>query len=168
VLRKTVTPSRDQAGQVIAQGRRRQRIKPGSWLIQEDEWRVVKERAGDREFLFHAPAPGAHLILATFPEIQVGEQFFDASPAIRRRHPVDAPVQVEIVLGAHALVESGKFKQHPTAGANGIGLGAGIKAQDPGLTGRWFQQAKQQVDGRGFARPIWSQKPEDDASRHLQ
>src|SRR5258706_15987314 len=129
---------------------------------------MVKERAGYRKFLLHAPAPGAYLVLATFPEIQVGEQFFDASPAIRRRHLVDAPVQVEIVLGTHALVESGKFKQRPTAGANGIGLGAGIKAQDPGLTRRWFQQAKQQVDGRGFARPIWSEKPKDDASRYLQ
>jgi len=28
--------------------------KPGGRLVQEDEWRVVKERAGDREFLLHA------------------------------------------------------------------------------------------------------------------
>ena len=57
----------DQAGQVLAQSRRRYRIKPGSRLIQEDEWRVVQERAGDCEFLFHAPTPLAHLVLAAFP-----------------------------------------------------------------------------------------------------
>src|SRR5947209_6809122 len=34
----------DQASQVLAQSRRRHWIKPGSRLIQEDEWRVVKER----------------------------------------------------------------------------------------------------------------------------
>src|SRR5258708_39889357 len=32
---------RNQAGQVITQSRRRYRIKPGSWLIQEDERRCV-------------------------------------------------------------------------------------------------------------------------------
>jgi len=129
---------------------------------------MVQERAGDREFLFHASAPRAHLIAATFPQIQMGEQFFDAGLACGRRHAVDAPVQVEIVLGTHAFVEPRKLQQRSAAGANGLGLGAGVKAQDPGLTLCGFQQAKQQMDGRGFARPIWPEKPKDNARRHLQ
>ncbi|GAC1353911.1 MAG: hypothetical protein NVSMB38_30750 [Ktedonobacteraceae bacterium] len=98
----------------------------------------------------------------------MGKQFFDAGLARRRRYLVDAPVQVEIVLGTHALVESRKLQQRSTAGANGLGLGAGIKAKDPGLTPRWFQQAKQQMDGRGFARPIWPEKPKDNACWYPQ
>src|SRR6476646_10294737 len=81
---------------------------------------------------------------------------------------VDAPVQVEIIFGAHALVEAGKLQQSATAGANGLALGAGIKAQDPRLSRRWFQQAQQQMDGGGFARPVGPQKAKDDACRHLQ
>src|SRR6266566_494310 len=57
----------DQAGQVLAQSRRRYRIKPGSRFIQEDQWRMVKERAGDREFLFHSSAPGPHQVAAAVP-----------------------------------------------------------------------------------------------------
>src|SRR5260370_36087066 len=73
------------------------------------------------------------------------------------------------MVGAAMGVEGpGNSEQRPTGGESGTGLGGGIKPEARGLPRRWFQQAKQQVDGRGFARPIWSEKPKDDASRYLQ
>jgi len=47
-------------------------------------------------------------------------------------------------------------------------LSARIKTKYSSPTLRCFQQAKEQVDSRRFARSIESEKPKDDASRHLQ
>src|SRR5436305_10600984 len=98
----------------------------------------------------------------------MSEQFFDARPATCGRHIVDAPVQVEIIFSTHALIEPCKFQQGPAAGANLLRMCANIKTEYSGLTTGWFQQAQQQMDGRGFACPIWSQKAKDDACRNIQ
>src|SRR5215469_12616401 len=160
--------ARNQACKVITQCRSRNRIKPCCRLIQEDEWRMVKERPCHRELLFHAPAPLAHLILAAIPEIEVGEQFFDARAPFGGRHMVDAPVKVQIVFGGHALVKSCKLEQSSDAGTNLIRLCAGIEAKHAGLALRRFQEAKQEMDGGRFTSTIWSQKTKDNSCRHLQ
>src|SRR5260221_7863413 len=160
--------ARNQACQVVTQCCCCHRIKPGSRLVQEDQWRMMKERPCHREFLFHAPAPLAHLILAAIPEIEVGEQFFDARPPFGGRHMVDAPVKVQIVFGGHALVKPCKLEQSSDASTNFIRFCAGIEAKYAGLALRRAQEAKQEMDGGRFASTIWSQKTKDDSCRHLQ
>ena len=129
----------------------------------------MKERVRPSELSSIASAaPLAHLILAAIPEIEVGEQFFDARPPFGGRHMVDAPVKVQVVFGSHALVQSGKFEQSSDAGTNFIRLRARIEAKHAGLTVGWFQEAKQEMDGGCFASAIWSQKTKDYSCRHLQ
>jgi hypothetical protein len=129
---------------------------------------MVQERPCYREFLFHPPTPLAHLVLSAIPEIQVCEQFFDTRSPFGGWHMVDAPVKVQVVFGSHALVKSRKFQQSSYAGTNCIRLPARIEAKHAGLTLRWFQEAKQEMNSGSFARAIWSQKTKDYSCRHLQ
>src|SRR5690348_1911173 len=98
----------------------------------------------------------------------MGEQFFDTRLAIGGRHMVDTPVEIQIVFGSHALVESRKLEQRSDAGTNFIGLRACIVAEHTGPTICWLQQAEQEMDGSCFASPIWSQKAKNYSCRHLQ
>ncbi len=62
----------DQPRQVRMQGGRGHRVEAGGGLIQKDQGRAVKERAGDGESLFHPAAPMADSVAAAVPQAPGG------------------------------------------------------------------------------------------------
>src|SRR5262249_52865843 len=104
---------------------------------------------------------------AAVPQVQMDQQFLGAGAPVCRGHMIDAPIEVQIIFGAHPLIEAVKLQQRPPAGANLVSLAAGVKTQNTCLTARWLQQPQQQMDGSRFACPICPQKAKDDTCWYL-
>src|SRR5690242_8132803 len=123
----------------------------------------MQQDPGDGQLLFHAATPGVDALLAAVVEGKVGEQLLDARLALTGRHMPDTAIEIKVIFGAEALVESREFEQGAGACADLFALGARVKSEDAGLARGGFEQAEQQVDGGGLARAIRAEKAEDDA-----
>ena len=81
---------------------------------------------------------------------------------------IDATVQVEVVFGAYAFVETSEFEQRPALGTDLPRLAAAVKAHYARNPAGWFQQSQQKMDGGCFSGSVGTQEAEDDPCRNLQ
>ena len=128
----------------------------------------MHQSPGHRQFLLHSVAPFVHALAPPIPQSHLQEQFLASRLSLGGAHFPDPAVEFQVVLGAHLLIETRVFQQRAGAISDFVGVGSSIEAQDLSLTGGWFEQTQQQMDGGGFAGAVGAQESEDDSGGHFQ
>ncbi len=93
-----------ECGEIPSQRGRGERVEARGRLVEEDEAWPMNEGARDGQPLFHAATPAGDDLVASVPQPDVIEQRADARTPLRAGQVPDAPVQLEVVPRAEALV----------------------------------------------------------------
>src|SRR5215208_4848423 len=96
------------------------------------------------------------------------EQLSNARDAGLRVHVCDAPVEIEIVVRAEALVQAGVLEQHAGARSNGRRLALRIESKHLRAAGRRLDEPEEDADHRRLAGAIRAKEAEDAAARSMK
>src|SRR5262249_36280638 len=95
-----------QAMHVLPKPLARLSIEPDRRLVEEEDARVMNERACDFKAPLHARRQGAHEALPPVGELHEREHLVDALPSQRGRHAIDEAVEVQVLVERQAIVEA--------------------------------------------------------------
>ncbi len=140
-----------------ADGRRRVGVQSLGWFVQEEDARVVDQGAGDHQALLHALRVRFHSILASTIKADTLEQCH----WVRVGHAKEPGEQLEVVHGAHLLVQVRDFKAHADLALYLLSLPGHVQAQQRGLALPGAQLTGQHLDRGGLAGAVRAQEPED-------
>ena len=146
----------------------RHRIDPGRRLIEEDQPGLVQQGTGQGQPLL--PPAGERVRRASPGAAQAHpiDQLLLAMPRTGRRQPVDARVEVEVLLRRQVLVEGELLRHVPDPRAHGLRIAHRVMAQHPGRSRCQRDQPAEGADQRGLARPVGPEQAEDLAVAHGQ
>src|SRR5438093_12250157 len=86
----------------------------------------------------------------------------------RRRKPVQPAEEVEVLLGAEALVQRRRLGQQADPAADLVRIGHDVDPVEPGIPGGRTDQPGEEPDGRGLAGAVRTEEGEDLAWSDLQ
>ena len=136
----------------------RHRVHARRRLVQHHQFRLMDERAGQRQLLLHAARQAFGQPLAERGQARHLEQLLAAWPEVR--NPVDLGEELDVLVDGQVAVEREPLRQvaHPL-GDHGV-LAGRVRAQHAHRAGIGVQEAAQQPDGRGLAGAVRPDQPE--------
>jgi hypothetical protein len=149
-----------QLQQAVEDGVARLGIDADRRFVEQHEVGIVEDRCRQVQPPLHAARIGVDQVAAALAESDELERPDDALGETRRRHPVDAAEEGQVLLGRQELVERERLRRHADAGANGR-LPRRAQAADVDLAGRRLDDAHRHVDGRALAGAVRPQQPEN-------
>ena len=167
-MRKIVLPSRFERLHQVADLAAADRIDAVGRLVEEDHVRLVQQRLGDAEPLFHALGVGADLVVHPALEADQLEDLGDALAADAGRHVEQGAVEVEQAGAGVVVGEAVVLGQVADAAADG--RRAGRLVEEQGLALGLADDAEKDLDERGLAGAVLAEQAEDlaalDGQRH--
>ena len=112
----------------LADDERRLRVERRGRLVEEDDRRLVEQRAGDRELLLHALAERAGRVVAPLPEREQPQVALDPLGPRRRVQAVQPAEEVEVGRRRQLLVEARRLGQDADPRADVVGSARGRRS----------------------------------------
>ena len=107
------------------------RIEPGRRLVEQQQFGLVDQCAGDRDPSLHAPRQRFDLALCAVAELHELEQLLGPPLALGARDVEVAAVQDHVVLDGQLLVELIHLRHDTHPGPNPLALGCRVEPEDP-------------------------------------
>jgi hypothetical protein len=137
-------------------------------LVEEDQLGASQQGHGQVEAAAHAPRVGRRRLVRRLGEAEAAEQLGDAGGCLALGDVVQVGHQHEVLGAGEQVVERRELAGDADGGPHRDGIGGQVVAGDGDLAGVGGQQGREQVDGRGLARPVRSQQGEDRPRRHVE
>jgi hypothetical protein len=136
-------------------------IEAGRGLVQEDG-RWVRDEGGHE--VEPSPLPAGQRLrrpARVVGHVEALEQLFDPCPALRSGQVVEPSEKVQVLPRAELVVEGGTLPGQADAASDHPGVGADVEAGHARTAAICRQQGREQLDGRGLARAVGTEQPED-------
>ncbi|GLK58309.1 hypothetical protein GCM10017624_04660 [Azotobacter vinelandii] len=149
----------------------RDRVDAGGGFVEDQDFRVVQHRHGQREALAHAQRQLFGQAVADLAQVEAVEHFADARRALRLGEVEQAGVQLQVLQDRQFAVEGERLGHvaHPPARVDVLRVHRLAEQQGLALAGR--QQAGEHLHGGGFAAAVGAEEAEDfpafDAEVHV-
>ena len=150
----------DSASQERVDARRR--------LVEEQQRRIVHERAGELEPALHAARQPARATAADVPQVDQLEDLAGPPPARAPEHPEQRGDEVDVLADGQVRVQGERLRHVADPLAGLAAEAARAPRPGPDLAARRAQGAGHHPDGRRLARAGRADDPEDGARRHGQ
>ena len=144
------------------------RVDARGRLVEEDELRVVHERAREREALLHAAGQRARLHVLQVEQLDVAEQLVHARVGAGAGDAVDAGEEAEVLLDGEIRVERERLRHVAGLALDALALRADVAAGDDGTAAGRLKEPAQHLDRRRLAGAVRAEKAEDLAARDAQ
>ena len=141
------------------------RVEAGEGLVEDDQARLVDERAEQLDGLRHALGQGADRLLGPFAEAVLLEQFVGAAPRRRQRQAAERAHEGDALARVHRRVEPALLRQ--IADLVG-GLDRAVMAEHAALARRRLDDPEQHSERGRLARAVGAEQAEDRAGRDVQ
>ena len=154
----------DQLPEAAAGGR----VDAARGLVEEDDLRLVEDRAAERQPLL--PAHGQRPRQASLASLEAGHLEHPGQAAVDRLpgQPVGAAEKADVLGDGEVLVERELLGHVADDLLDPLGLAADVEPADRGGAGGRVEKAAEHPDGRGFAGPVGPQEAEDGAALDLE
>ena len=94
-------------------------VQPGGGLVEEQQFRFVDERAGDRQPALHAARQGLHPVIGPLAELGELQQAVDPGPQLPPGQVEVPPVDVQVLANRQLQVQVVLLRDHPEPAADG-------------------------------------------------
>ena len=145
-----------------------ERVDARRRLVEEEQRRIVDERAGQLESPLHPARQPAGATTAHVPQVDELEDLAGPPPARAPQHPEQRGDEVDVLADGQVRVQGERLRHVADPLAGLASKAARFLAKDRHRAARRRQGAGQQPDGRRLARAGRADDPEDDARRHGQ
>ena len=146
----------------------RLRVEAGRRLVQDDQLRLVDERAGDRQAPLHAAGQRLDLVLGALVELDELEQLVGALAGDVAGDVEVARVHLEVLAHRQLGVEVVDLRHHAQLRLDLARLGARIHADHAELALGDRAGARDHPHRARLARPVRPQEPERPARMHVE
>src|SRR5262249_3720064 len=145
----------------VPEGEARLRVEADRRLVEEDDARLVNEGARDHETLLLAARHFVDLGLRLVGDAQLLEQLHGPRHRLRRANAEVGRVELEVLDDVQAAVRIRTLRHDPDAPPHAHGVGAYVRSADQrGARGR-PNARRENADGRGLARAVRTEQPEE-------
>ena len=145
---------------------RRMGVEAGVRLVEEDDLRVVDERAGDGEALRHAAAEGAHRVVAAMAQLDGAQQLVNAG--LRIGHAVELRKEEEVLFCREVRVEHGVVADEPDVSAGRIRVLLEVDAHETRAAAGGAGERGERAQQRRLACAVGPEYRQERALRELQ
>jgi len=139
----------------------RLRVQADGRLVQEQHARIVEEPPGDLKSPLHAAGEIFNEVVLAVRELDDFEHLVDPFVGQRPVEVVEIGVELEVLVCREPGVEGRVLKDDADGGPDLVGVLGTVVSRDRGGAGRCRQERAEDVDRRGLARAVRSEKPED-------
>ena len=143
-------------------------VEAGGGLVEEEDLGLVQQGAGEGHALALAGGEALHPVVGPVGDAEAGEQVVGLVVRRARRQAAHARHERHVLEGGEAVVEAGLLGHHTGALTDGVAVGGRVEAEDGGAAPVGHQQAVEQADGRGLARPVGAEEGDDLAGVDLE
>jgi hypothetical protein len=137
------------------------RIETRRRFIEEEQRRVMHERAAECEQLPHSARQATSRRIAFFPEISEAQQIRDPFIQFRYWHATGAAEKAKILLHREVWIQTEALRDVTKLRPHLLPFLPDVVAGDGCFSAGWMGQATQHPDGRRLARAISTKKSED-------
>jgi hypothetical protein len=136
-----------------------ERVEPGERLVEEEDARVVEERAGDGQLLPHPARELAGEGAALLRELQLREQRRDARGRVA--HPVEAGHELQVLLDGQVVEEVRLVGDEGELALGRDGVGGEVHAGHAHAPRRGDEDAGAAAERGGLAGAVGPDQPDD-------
>ena len=158
VVRMMVQPARARSMQQVLHLACNGGIQPGERLIEDQQLRIVDQRAGQRRLLLHAARKTLAALVAMRPQVQPLEQLTRIARRNLRIHAPQAGHELQIFHHRELVVEQRLVRQPGDQLLGHARLGQRIHAEHLDAAGIRLQQSAHHAQCGGLARAIGTQQ----------
>src|SRR6516162_7403173 len=137
------------------------RIETRGRFIEEEQRRVVHERATEREQLPHSARQATSRSIALSPEISEAQQIRDPFIQFRYRHATGTAEKAKILLHREVWIQTEALRDVTKLRPNLLPFLPDVVAGDGGFSTSWMGQATQHPYGGRLAGAVGPKKSED-------
>jgi len=142
-----------------------QRIESGSWLVKDEQFRIVHQGLRQSYALEHPARKLAGVTISDVRKFKFLQHLRGALAELRITHAVQRAIEAD-QLGRGTMIESHVFRQEPDAAPGGCVSKYVSQHFTPAAAGK--HESYGQMHGRGFTRAVRPEKAEDFAAFHAQ
>ncbi len=157
------------AAHALAYERGAGRVEVGGRLVEQQQRRAQRDRAGQRQSLLFASGQRRRRSVAWIAETGGGQRFIDKRPDPRARHATVLQPERDVVAGAgHDEVGLRILEDDADLAPGGAGIHAAHRDAALLLAGVFGEQAGERGEQRALARPGWAEQQHPLAAREPQ
>ena len=168
MVTKIVTPSARKLVDQVPELAAADRVDARGGLVEEDDRRLVEDRAAQGQPLLPAAREDGRRLAAVPGQPRHFDHPLLPRPFLFPRDAVDAAVEVDVLLDGEVLVEREFLAHVADVGFDLFGLGADIEAGHGARAAAGAEDAAEHADGGRLARPVRAQEAEDLALLDLE
>ncbi len=143
-------------------------VHPDHGLVHDDHPRVMEERAGKHQPLFHAVGKTFHQLVGPGFEVEEFELNRGLFFHLGFGHAIDAADEMEELGGGEFFVDVGAVGDESDQGLGGDGVLGEVVSADGDFAGGGFQEADEHADGGGLAGAVGSEEPVNFAGLNVE
>ena len=152
---------RPELAEELAQLHAGARVEAGCRLIEEQDLRIVDQGVRQAQPLLHPAREGLDVVVAAVGEVDQLQEVADRPPSLRRRQPVAAPEEVQVLPDLHVVVDPEHVRHEPEDASDLVGVPRDRPAGDLGDTGRGLQERGEDPERRRLAGAVRPDEAED-------
>ena len=137
------------------------RVQPGGGLVDDQQFRIAKQRLGNPEALAHAAGIAGHRLLAVIVQVGLDQQrLHRLAPGLAIVDPLEQRNVVEQILGIDARINAEILRQITQHRPDPVRLGADIDTLEMNRAAIGRLQRGNRAHQRRLAGPVGPQQPE--------
>ena len=148
-------------GELVPDGAAGLRVEADGGLVEDQDGRIVDQRARDLEAPLHAAGERADDRVAHAGEADPRELLLGSVAALAARDAEDGAVEVEVLAGSQPVVERRILEDDAARATDGEGVGLHVVAIDEGATGARGEERREDLDGGALAGAVGAEQREE-------
>ena len=144
------------------------RIHRTGRFVEEQQFRLVDHRAGQRQTLLLPAAHRASQLLLAVLEVVLLDQLIDPSPRLHARDVLHGRQEFQVLAHRQVLEQRELLGHVADAGAQLLGLFRDAQTQHFDVARRRREQSAQHADGGGFSGAVRAEEAIDMTTRNVQ
>ena len=134
------------------------RVHAGGRLVQDEQARVVDERARQAQPLLHAAGEHVHVAVALVGQVHQLQQALGHMLAFLWAKAVAARIKVQVFPGFQPVIDAEEVRHIAHEAANFTRTARHVHAVQHGRSLAWLKERRQDAHGGGFARAVGAHK----------
>ena len=163
-----VTPRGGKVEQEVPQLASGDGVNAGGGFVQEEEFGLVDQRAGQGQALLPSAREGPGELSAIRADLRKVHDFAGANGKAPAVQSVDSPVEIQVLGHRQVAVKAELLGHVPDPPFDLFALGGDGLAQDDGVSGGGGQHAAEHADNGALAAAVGAQEPEDRSLANLE
>ena len=153
-------PALPEAEEPVPDGVASLRVEPGRRLVQQQQVRIVDERARDREPALHSARERLHAVICSLVQLDEFEQLIRALAQLAARQAEVPAVDDDVLADGELLVERLLLRGDTEVGTDLRAVRDRVEPEDAQKPARWRRDAADHPHRRGLPRSVRTQEPE--------